>query len=282
MKRVHLLPNVITAFSLTCGLFAIFKMSMVQAGAVTEPILFSTALIMILAAFADLLDGWTARVMKAESEFGGFFDSLADAVTFGVAPPVIILKTLSIEPGSELSFLLTTAAMIYSVCGILRLVRFNVSQQLAKTNTTIQQDNQKNFTGLPIPGAAAAAISLNLFLSSTPFVSLNFTTKAGLLFGMLIFLGYLMVCRLKFPSLKTLRLRVASFRLVLGTVITAAIFFYGVLNYFGFVFFLISWFYVVAALVLSFLRMIYGKRSQTLIDYEPDVEEEVDLSEESD
>src|ERR1700731_1505819 len=113
LKKIQLLPNVITALGLCCGLFAIFKMNMTPAGEVSHNVLMLTTTILILAAFADLLDGLLARVMKAESEFGGFFDSMADAITFGVAPSVIILKTLSIPPGTELSYLLTTAALVY-------------------------------------------------------------------------------------------------------------------------------------------------------------------------
>ena len=124
MKKVQLLPNVITAFALSCGLFVIFKMNMISNGEANLQVLTATAGILLMAAFADLLDGAVARAMKAESEFGGLFDSLADAITFGVGPSVIILKSLSIEPGTEYSFLLTTAAMVYTVCGVLRLVRF--------------------------------------------------------------------------------------------------------------------------------------------------------------
>ena len=118
MKKVYLLPNVITAFGLSCGLFVIFKMSMTEVGAADYQVLTATAGILLLAAFADLLDGAVARAMKAESDFGSLFDSLADAISFGVAPSVIVLKSLSVSPGTELSFFLTTAAMIFSVCGV--------------------------------------------------------------------------------------------------------------------------------------------------------------------
>ena len=70
---------------------------------------------MLLAGLADLLDGAIARAMKAESEFGGFFDSLADAITFGVGPSVIVLKTLSVPPAPDFSFYITIAAMVFTV-----------------------------------------------------------------------------------------------------------------------------------------------------------------------
>lgn len=277
MKRIHLLPNIITAFGLSCGLFVIFKMAMTGLGQADATVLASTAGILLLAAVADLLDGWTARVIKAESEFGGFFDSLADAISFGVAPSVVVLKTLSLEPGTWFSFLLTAAVMVFSVSGVLRLVRFNVSGQLAKEDTELSLAHKKNFTGLPIPAAAAAAVSANLFLASEEFryfLTISDRTRTWVLFAVMTLLGYLMICRLKFPSLKTLQLRVASFRLVLLTVLGAVITFYGVLHYFAVVFFLFSWGYVCVALLLSLIRILSGKKSKTLEDFEPEPEEE--------
>jgi CDP-diacylglycerol--serine O-phosphatidyltransferase len=279
MKRVHLLPNVITAFGLSCGLFVIFKMTMIGLGEASVTVLTSTAGILLLAVFADLLDGWTARVIKAESDFGGFFDSLADAITFGVGPSVIVLKTFSMEPGTELSFLLTTSVMVYSVCGVLRLVRFNVASLTAKGDDELHEAHKKNFTGLPIPGAAAAAVSANLFFISDEFrrfASFGDEARAWILFGIMISLGYLMVCRLKFPSLKSLRLRVTSFRLVFLTVVTAVIIFYGIMHHFAVVFFIFSWFYIFVALILSFIRILSGKRSKTLEDFEPEPEDDIE------
>ncbi len=126
LKKIALLPSVITAFGLSCGLFVIFKMNMIGSGEADFQVLTSITGILLLAAFADLLDGAVARAIKAESYFGGIFDSLADAISFGVAPSVIILKSLSVSPGTQLSFSITTAALIFSICGVLRLVRFSV------------------------------------------------------------------------------------------------------------------------------------------------------------
>lgn len=279
MKRIHLLPNVITAFALSCGLFAIFKTNMLEAGSATYEALVASAGILLLAALADLLDGAVARAMKAESDFGGLFDCLADAITFGVGPSVIILKSLSVVPGTAMSFFLTTAAMVYSVCGVLRLVRFSLIAQRSKGDTQMKDANNKNFTGLPIPGAAAAAVSSNLFFVSSEFRSLfaiSESMRAYLMIFVMIVIGYLMICRLKFPSFKSLRVRVASFQLVFLTVICAVIVFYGLLHHFAIVFFVGSWAYVVVALVLSLIRMIKGKKSKMLEDFEPEPEEELD------
>lgn len=275
-KKIYLLPNIITAFGLSCGLFVIFKMNMTPPGEATYQVIAGATGILILAAFADLLDGALARAMKAESEFGGLFDSLADAVTFGVGPSVIILKSLSVMSGTELSYLLTTSAMIYSVCGVLRLVRFNMTNQQIKGDQDLVDANKKNFTGLPIPAAAAAAVSANLFLVSDEFremVSISEEARAWILFFQMIILGYFMVSHWKFPSLKSLQIRVASFQLVFMTVISAVFIFYGLLHHFALVFFGISWAYVVIAWILSLIRLISGKKSKTLEDFEPEPDE---------
>lgn len=271
MKRVHLLPNVITAFGLSCGLFVIFKMNMTPIGAATYPVLTATAGILLLAALADVLDGAVARAIKAESHFGGLFDSLADSISFGVAPSVIVLKSLSVFPGTVLSFFLTTSAMIFSVCGVLRLIRFNVNAEQVKDDKELLEQ-KKNFTGLPIPAAAAAVVSGNLFLVSDEFrdlVTISDSWRVWIMIIQLILAGYFMVSRWKFPSVKTLQIRVASFKLVLLTVVSAVVIFYGLLHYFAITFFCCAWGYLVLAWILSIIRIMSGKKSKTLEDFEP-------------
>lgn len=166
MRQVYLIPNIITAFALSCGLFVIFKVNMVEPGSGLFHVLNVSALLLLVAAFADLLDGAVARAIRAESEFGVVFDSLADAVSFGVAPSVLLLKALSLEPGTGLSFYAMVGCMLFSICGILRLVRFNVKSAEAKGNAEAIAAQKKHFTGLPIPASALAAVAANLLLSS--------------------------------------------------------------------------------------------------------------------
>lgn len=277
IKKIYLLPNVITAFGLCCGLYVIFKMTMTGLGDVSPEILRFTTGLLILAAFADLLDGAIARVMKAESEFGGLFDSLADAITFGVAPSVVILKSLSLPKGTDLSYLVSLSAMVYSVCGVLRLVRFNVMNSQASADQQLVDAHKKNFTGLPIPAAAAAAISANLFLASEEFHQLAMIsqeTQAWILFSVLLVLGYFMISRWKFLSFKALHIRIGSFQQVFLTVaFTVFVVFYGIMQHFNVAFLLLSWGYVIVAWVLSIIRLISGKKSKTLEDFEPEPEE---------
>lgn len=279
IKRIHLLPNVITAFGLSCGLFVIFKMTMTEVGGANYQVLTAAAGILLLAALADLLDGAVARAIKAESEFGGLFDSLADAITFGVAPSVIVLKTLSVNPGTGLSFFVTTAATIYTMCGVLRLVRFNLNASQIKGDQELVDASKKNFTGLPIPAAAAAVVSGNLFLASDEFrsiLTLSDETRIWIMIVQLVMIGYFMISRWKFPSLKSLNMRVASFQLVFLTVVVAVVIFYGLLHHFAVVLFACSWSYLVIAWILSIIRLISGKKSKTLEDFEPEPEDEID------
>lgn len=276
-KKIALLPNVITAFGLSCGLFVIFKMNMISPGEVNAEVLLRMTAILLMAALADVMDGAIARAMKAESEFGGIFDSLADAISFGVAPSVVVLKSLSAMPGTNLSFLIMSAGLIFSLSGVLRLVRFSLQTLHSKEDEEQQQLNKIHFTGLPIPAAAAAAISLNLFIFSEDFrsfLSLSFLEEALVLSFSLILLGYCMISRWKFPSVKAFSMRVASFRTVCLIVIAAALIFYGVFHYFSLVFVTLCWSYVLIAWGIAVFRKLAGGKSNHLADFEPEPEEE--------
>jgi len=276
MRRVHLVPNIITAFGLACGLFVIFKVNMVEPGEGDYQVMYTSALLLLVAAIADFMDGALARAIHAESEFGFLFDSLADVVSFGVAPSVLMLKSLSVEQGSWLSFLAATGAMVYSLCGILRLVRFNVKAAAARENAEEMKAQKKNFTGLPIPAGAAAFVSANLLFVSPMFqhyVEMSNMWRAIILTVVSVLLGYLMVSRWRFPSLKVLRFRVASFPLIVFTVIIALFILYGILHYFAIVLAILSWAYILVAAILSVIRLIAGKKSKTLEEFEPDPEE---------
>lgn len=271
MRKVYLLPNLITAFGLACGLFVIFKVNMIEPGSGDYDVMLTSALLLLVAAFADFTDGAVARVLHGESEFGVLFDSLADVVSFGVAPSVLMLKSLSLEQGSVLSFFSATGAMVFSLCAVLRLVRFSVGA-IAKKGT-VNKEDMKHFTGLPIDAAAAAAVSANLILLA-PYVELLFAPsylfRATVLSVSMTLLGYLMVSRIKFPSLKVLHFRIPSFQLVFFTVVLSIFVLYGIFNYFAVVFFVISWFYILLGLILSLIRKIMGKGSKTLEDFDPD------------
>lgn len=141
-RAIYLLPSLFTAGNLFCGMFAMifaFNGEFHQA-----------ALLIVLAHLLDGVDGAVARLTHTTSQFGVEFDSLADVVSFGVAPAVLVyvfaLQPLGIWGGF--------GAALFAVCGALRLARFNVQTLAAE---------KSYFTGLPIP-AAAAMIAATIFM----------------------------------------------------------------------------------------------------------------------
>lgn len=249
-RRINLLPNIITAFGLACGLFVVFKVNMTGFG--TYELLYRMSLILLIAAIADVLDGAIARAMRATSEFGFTFDSLADAVSFGVAPSILFIKAFTIEQGSPLAFIVMACAMIYTVCGILRLVRFNVLSFQKKEDKPIQSE----FIGLPIPAGAFCVISPNLLLHS-PFIVNRFSipiwaTISILCLSMLI-AAYLMLSRLRFPSLKSFRLK-ATFGVIFWWILLASFILFGLFYYYPVLLVVVSWGYVLFSLGYGLFR----------------------------
>jgi CDP-diacylglycerol---serine O-phosphatidyltransferase len=132
-RGVYLIPSLFTAGNLMCGFFSIiatFRGDYVTA-----------ALLILLANVFDGIDGYAARLTRTTSQFGLEFDSLADVVSFGVAPAVLVYLW-ALVPWDNWGWL---AACTYVVCGALRLSRFNVQALGA---------SKSHFVGLPIPAAA--------------------------------------------------------------------------------------------------------------------------------
>lgn len=273
MRRIFIVPNIITAFSLACGLFVIFKVNMIEPGTTTYKALLTSTILILVASFADWVDGTIARAIHAESEFGFLFDSLSDAVTFGVAPSVLMLKTLSLERGTPLSFFAVIGAMVFSICGILRLVRFNVTMAAVKKLPKYQRKKFRHFIGLPIPAAALTIVGTNLLFSYPKFLSwlppVSETFQVAFMACLAICLGYLMVCRMKFPSAKFLHFRVPSFQLVFGAVLVAFFLLYGVLYFFPLALAAAMWLYLLMGVVILVIRRLVGRESKTLQDFEP-------------
>lgn len=141
-RGIFLLPSLFTAGNLVCGVFVILFAIRGE---------YPQAALWILAALLlDGVDGAVARLTHTTSQFGVEFDSLADVVSFGVAPAVLVyvFALASWGPWGGL------APALFAVCGALRLARFNVQTLTAE---------KSYFTGLPIP-AAAAMIAATLFI----------------------------------------------------------------------------------------------------------------------
>lgn len=254
MKKVYLIPNLITAFGLSCGLFVIFKTTIYTPSEHLFVFLQTSVFFLLLAAVADLADGAIARLIKAQSDFGGQFDSLSDAVTFGVAPPVLALKSFAMHLDRLHSFFFLLAAMIFALCGILRLVRYTVHNVLK--NDLIKAPY---FIGLPIPAAAACVLSLTLLFASNEldqYIELTPIVKIRIFCLLFVFLGSLMIGKWKFPSMKTLHIKVPSLYLIFGVGLLATLLLYGIQHYFVEAFFLVSWIYVLIAVIVGIIASL--------------------------
>ena len=156
--KIYLLPNLLTAGNLFCGFLALTKI--VEAD-LSDPnfhhVIRTALLFILLACICDLLDGRVARMGGCESPFGREFDSLADLISFGVAPAFLVQRIVLRDVFVRYPEIGWAIASIYLICGALRLARFNCQAAQAGSG------GGKEFTGFPIPAAAGLVASLTLF-----------------------------------------------------------------------------------------------------------------------
>ena len=255
MKKLFIIPNLITSFGLACGLFVIFKVNMTAGFDYT--LIHTMTFILLLASFADVLDGAIARVIRGESEFGLAFDSLSDAISFGVAPSVLFLSSISLSSGTFEEFFALSASMIYTICGVLRLVRYNIKQGIDK------EEKSKAFIGLPIPAAAMAFVSPNLLFFSPFFLKSNSITMESriyILCSIGIILAYLMLSKIRFSSIKSFNYRLRSFQTVFFGSLMAIFFLYGLIHNLALLLIAMSWGYIFVSLISSIFNMNKKKR----------------------
>jgi len=201
--KIYLLPNLMTAGNLFCGFAATLKIvqgALIQWSSPDEAAtLFHAAVWFILGAcIFDVLDGRLARLGGQDSAFGREFDSLADIVSFGVAPALMVYRIVLID-FPRLGWLV---AFVYLVCGALRLARYNCVSAAGEAG------DGKAFTGFPIPAAAGLIASITLFM-------LWWLGERDHLIGtwkwvlppLMIFLSIIMFSRLSYPSFKAITWR---------------------------------------------------------------------------
>lgn len=184
-KSVYILPSMLTAMGLFSGFFSIMNTIRVMAG--DEGTFYASAIAIFVAAFLDGLDGRIARLMKAESEFGFQFDSIADVVSFGVAPAVLIYAAY-LYPLERWGWF---GAFLYVACAGIRLARFNVISK--------QVTEKKYFKGLASPIAAGGLVMPILLVLPYQGMSTNIIVCAYT-----VFLSLLMVSNVRFRSFKKL------------------------------------------------------------------------------
>ncbi|QUX91086.1 CDP-diacylglycerol--serine O-phosphatidyltransferase [Marinomonas sp. A3A] len=182
-KGVYLLPNLFTTAALFSGFYSIIA-------AMNENFTHAAVAIFISMIF-DGLDGRVARLTHTQSAFGAEYDSLADMVSFGIAPALVVF-TWSLAPLGKIGWI---AAFIYAVGAALRLARFN---------TMLGVEEKRYFTGLPSP-AAAALVAGVIWAANDKGVSGE--SMATLMALLVPIAGLLMVSNVKYRSFKDLNLK---------------------------------------------------------------------------
>lgn len=196
--KIYLLPNLMTAGNLFCGFAAVFKI--IEAGRVgtdfglAAPLYYQAIGFMLGACVFDLLDGRIARLGGHESPFGREFDSLADIVSFGLAPALLVYQIVLVD----FPRLGWPIAFIYLLCGALRLARFNC------LSAEEQHGPPKDFRGFPIPAAAGLIASLTLFLLWLAEGERSLGSWKYVLPPLMLFLSFMMFSNVRYPSFKTL------------------------------------------------------------------------------
>lgn len=184
---MFVLPNLFTVSSIFCGFYAI-TLCMGDSQAIH---LYRAAIAIFFGMFFDMFDGRVARLTRTQSEFGVQLDSLADLVSFGAAPGVLLYRWALADMGFWGVFI----AFVYVACGALRLARFNV---LASR----EPGSLKYFVGLPIPLAAGTVVAL--VMSSYPYERPTPGGEAGVAIVTLLLAG-LMVSNVRYRTFKDLR-----------------------------------------------------------------------------
>src|SRR5947199_944051 len=200
-SKIYLLPNLMTAGNLFCGFTATLKIlegALMQASdTVAASELFHEAIWFIFGAFVfDFLDGRLARLGGHDSAFGCEFDSLADIVSFGVAPALLVYRIVL----QEFRTACWIIALVYLCCGALRLARFNTAA--ANHEKRPMNHSDKNFTGFPIPAAAGLIASITLFLLWLAEGEHQLGNWRFVLPPLLLFLSFMMFSRFQYPSFK--------------------------------------------------------------------------------
>jgi len=202
-SKIYLLPNLMTAGNLFCGFTATLKIlegALLQSSnADLASDRFHEAIWFILGAFVfDFLDGRLARLGGHESSFGREFDSLADIVSFGLAPALMVYRVIL----NEFPNLCWMIAFVYLACGALRLARFNTAS--ANHDRAGSSNGSKNFTGFPIPAAAGLIASITLFLLWLAEGEHHLGKWKFVLPPLLLFLSFMMFSPFEYPSFKAI------------------------------------------------------------------------------
>jgi CDP-diacylglycerol--serine O-phosphatidyltransferase len=224
--KIYFLPNLMTAGNLACGFFAVLMIffGMIEIQRVTEikraagelfgPLpakeafeitrqYYEYAILLIFGScLFDLLDGRLARLGGQDSPFGREFDSLADIVSFGMAPAMLMAKAVLFPLPANIGWAL---AFVYLLCGAMRLARFNCLAALPK-----RPGDKAEFRGIPIPMAAGFIASLTFLIIDIYRTDRELGMWKYVLAGAMLGLSALMISDVRYPSFKKVDLRTRS------------------------------------------------------------------------
>ena len=212
-KGIHILPSLFTTGNVFCGFYAFV--------AVLNEQFYFAAWAIVAGMIFDGLDGRIARLTKTTSAFGEQYDSLADIITFGMAPAFLAYSWV-LKPFGRLGWM---AAFLFLLCAALRLARFNVTKPEIRS---------EHFVGLPSPASAAVIASIVI-----AFEDLFATRMNPFIMVMVVYaLAFLMVSNIKYPAFKRFDFKkrvvfsrflfVILFIYVLATIPRVALFILGV------------------------------------------------------
>ena len=202
LPKNYLWPNLMTAGNLACGFFAslsIFSgMLSAHNGGSANGYFYQAIALILGACVFDALDGRMARLTGQDSPFGREFDSLADIVSFGVAPSLLVHEVVLAEIPDKWGWLI---AFAYLLCGAMRLARFNC---LAWMDA---QSASKDFMGIPIPAAAGVISSLTLLLMWLEETERPIGIWTWSLPPLMLLLAGMMISKISYPSFKGLNIK---------------------------------------------------------------------------
>lgn len=177
------LPNLLTLINLFCGCLAIV--------CVFNNKLYIVPYLVMLAAAVDFADGFVARALKVSSPLGVQLDSLADMVTFGVVPGMVIFELLRSIYGNDVPMAYTAPAFMLTLFSALRLAKFNIDTR--QTN---------GFLGLPTPSSTLFVVSLILILSNDKYGLSFYILKPAVLYAITVILSFLLISEIPMFALK--------------------------------------------------------------------------------
>lgn len=204
-RGMYVLPSLFTAGNIAAGYYSIVQS--IQ-GSALDPSYFDRAALAVgFAVLFDSLDGFIARMTNTTSDFGRELDSLADVITFGVAPSLLAyiwgFRMLPVEGNLQFRGNVVHAGVfacfLFVICGASRLARFNISVNPQPRNPG--RPGRKYFVGMPIPAAAGVVVAVVHCFGGAPIDS---TWVALVWMALLLFTGFLMVSQWRFWSGKEL------------------------------------------------------------------------------